>query len=71
MKLTFNLIFEMNKIFYLLRITFTHYQVVGLDVTQDNSQFVSCGGDRYAILWDVTAATSIRHFRGFDNFIFV
>ena len=42
------------------------YDVRGLAVTQDNSRFVSCGGDKCIFLWDVASGSIVRRFKGHD-----
>lgn len=43
------------------------YEILGLAVSKDNSQFASCGGDRVAFLWDVSTSQVCRRFRGHTN----
>lgn len=40
------------------------YEVVDVVIARDNAQFVSCGGDRAAFLWDVTSSRVLRRFEG-------
>ncbi|KAK3945184.1 putative mitogen-activated protein kinase [Diplogelasinospora grovesii] len=40
------------------------YEVLSVSVSQDNSRFVSSGGDRAVFLWDVSTAQTIRRFGG-------
>lgn len=43
------------------------YEVRDAAVAVDNARFASCGGDRQVFLWDVTAGTVVRKFRGHDG----
>jgi mitogen-activated protein kinase organizer 1 len=40
------------------------YEVLDVAIALDNSQFVSVGGDRAALLWDVTSARVLRRLAG-------
>ncbi|KAB8360881.1 hypothetical protein FH972_024615 [Carpinus fangiana] len=40
------------------------YEVLSLAVAQDNSRFVSGGGDKSVFLWDVSTAQTIRRYGG-------
>ncbi|KAI7162629.1 WD40 repeat-like protein [Hortaea werneckii] len=40
------------------------YEVLDLAVAEDNSRFVSGGGDKTVFLWDVAAGTTLRRFAG-------
>ncbi|CRK45111.1 hypothetical protein BN1723_016475, partial [Verticillium longisporum] len=40
------------------------YEVLSLAVAPDNQRFVSSGGDRAVLLWDVATATTTRRFGG-------
>ncbi|RMY67928.1 hypothetical protein D0864_11469 [Hortaea werneckii] len=40
------------------------YEVLDLAVADDNSRFVSGGGDKTVFLWDVAAGTTLRRFAG-------
>ncbi|CAD8083309.1 unnamed protein product [Paramecium sonneborni] len=39
-----------------------NYEVQDLAILQDNSKFVSCGGDKIAFLWDVSTGQVIKKF---------
>lgn len=40
------------------------YQVYDISIASDNSRFVSCGGDRYVLLWDVVTGAVVQRLRG-------
>lgn len=40
------------------------YEVLDLAVSEDNSKFVSVGGDKTVFLWDVATAQTLRRFNG-------
>jgi mitogen-activated protein kinase organizer 1 len=40
------------------------YEVLSIDVNQDNDRFVSTGGDKTVFLWDVQTAQTIRRYTG-------
>ncbi|KAM0287441.1 hypothetical protein ACHAQH_000393 [Verticillium albo-atrum] len=40
------------------------YEVLSLSIAPDNHRFVSSGGDRSVLLWDVATATTTRRFGG-------
>ncbi|KAH7135794.1 WD40-repeat-containing domain protein [Dendryphion nanum] len=40
------------------------YEVLSIDVNLDNDKFVSTGGDKAVLLWDVQTAQTIRRFTG-------
>jgi len=42
-------------------------EVCDVAIAEDNSKFVSCGGDKQFFLWDVTTAQVIRKFVGHDR----
>lgn len=41
-----------------------NYDVCGLDISKDNSKFVTCGGDKNIIITDVIESKTIRKFAG-------
>jgi mitogen-activated protein kinase organizer 1 len=43
------------------------YEVLDVQVTNDNSKFASCGGDKNTLLWDVSTGRIIRRFRGHEG----
>lgn len=43
------------------------YEVLDLIPNDDNSKFASCGGDRVALVWDVSTGKVLRRFRGHEN----
>ncbi len=42
-----------------------NYEVLALDVSRDNSRFVSGGADKNVFVWDVASGTVVRRFGGF------
>eukprot|EP00927_Polykrikos_kofoidii_P057562 TRINITY_DN51702_c0_g1_i1.p1 TRINITY_DN51702_c0_g1~~TRINITY_DN51702_c0_g1_i1.p1 ORF type:complete len:411 (-),score=47.07 TRINITY_DN51702_c0_g1_i1:10-1212(-) len=44
-----------------------NYEINDVIVTDDNSKFISCGGDKHFFQWDVTTAQVIRKFVGHDR----
>jgi len=40
------------------------WEVLDIAVFEDNSKFVSCGGDKTVFLWDVSTGQTIRRFMG-------
>lgn len=40
------------------------HEVLGLAIAADNSRFVSCGGDKLVIAWDVATARAVRKIGG-------
>lgn len=40
------------------------YEVLDIDVSQDNTKLASCGGDKMAYTWDVSTGNIIRKLRG-------
>ncbi|TIA91578.1 hypothetical protein E3P99_00971 [Wallemia hederae] len=43
------------------------YEVLGLAITSDNTQFASSGGDKSVFLWDVQGGNVVRRFVGHDS----
>ena len=44
-----------------------NYDVCGLDISKDNSKFVTGGGDKNVIITDVIESKSIRKFAGHSS----
>ncbi|PWN47923.1 WD40 repeat-like protein, partial [Violaceomyces palustris] len=40
------------------------YEILGLDISSDNSKFVSGGGDKSVMVWDVSTGEIVRRFSG-------
>lgn len=45
----------------------TRYEVLDVAVLRDNSQFVSCGEDKAAFLWDVATGAVVRRMQGHEQ----
>lgn len=45
----------------------TRYEVLDVAVLGDNSQFVSCGEDKAAFLWDVSTGAVVRRMQGHEQ----
>jgi len=41
--------------------------VYGVAISRGNDRFVSCGGDRVVVLWDVSGVRAIRRFTGHEH----
>jgi len=44
-----------------------NHEINDVVVTEDNSKFASCGGDKHVFFWDVTTGQVIRKFVGHDR----
>lgn len=43
------------------------YEIVDLAITKDSTQFVSCGGDKCAIVWDINTGRYLRKLYGHEQ----
>jgi mitogen-activated protein kinase organizer 1 len=43
------------------------WEVLDVDVMQDNSKIASCGGDKTIFVWDVASAKILKRLRGTDR----
>ena len=40
------------------------YQILDVAISDDNSKFASCGGDKVCFMWDISSGKVMRRFQG-------